>query len=96
MLACALCRDDVSHTGEKIDWGKWAITGNDPEFGGTGNPDTGDDYGPAPGTCRLPFPFTLLQPYACHMLPRLHPLMQWVCCTDCLAGHASPLSMAIY
>ncbi len=39
----------MSHTGEKIDWGKWAITGNDPEFGGTGNPDTGDDYGPAPG-----------------------------------------------
>ena len=42
-------RDDVSHTGEKIDWGRWAITGNDPEFRGTGNPDTGDDYGPAPG-----------------------------------------------
>ncbi|KAK9918323.1 hypothetical protein WJX75_003181 [Coccomyxa subellipsoidea] len=41
-------RDDVSHSGEKIDWGQWAITGNDPEFGGTGNPDTGDDYGPAP------------------------------------------------
>ena len=44
-----LCRDDVNHKGEKIDWGQWAITGDDPDFGGTGNPDTGDDYGPAPG-----------------------------------------------
>lgn len=34
-------RDDVTHDGRKIDWGKWAITGNDPVFGGTGNPDTG-------------------------------------------------------
>ena len=42
-------RDDVTHKGEKIDWGAWAITGDDPEFRGTGNPDTGDDYGPAPG-----------------------------------------------
>jgi len=41
-------RDDVDHTGKKIDWGKWAITGNDPVYGGTGNPDTGDDYGAAP------------------------------------------------
>lgn len=48
-LCACCCRDDVSHSGEKIDWGQWAITGNDPEFGGTGNPDTGDDYGPAPG-----------------------------------------------
>lgn len=42
-------RDDVTHKGEKINWGTWAITSNDPEFGGTGNPDTGADYGPAPG-----------------------------------------------
>lgn len=28
--------------------GKWAITCNDPNFQGSGNPDTGDDYGPAP------------------------------------------------
>lgn len=35
-------RDDVTHDGRKIDWGKWAITGNDPCFGGTGNPDTGE------------------------------------------------------
>lgn len=41
-------RDDVDHSGHKIDWGKWAITSNDPNFKGTGNPDTGDDYGPAP------------------------------------------------
>ena len=26
----------------QIDWGKWAITGNDPNFQGTGNPDTGE------------------------------------------------------
>lgn len=44
------CRDDVTHKGEKIDWGKWAITSNDPEFGGTGGKDTGEDYGPAPGS----------------------------------------------
>lgn len=36
-------RDDVDHHGRKIDWGKWAITGNDPAFGGTGNPDTGQE-----------------------------------------------------
>eukprot|EP00884_Botryococcus_braunii_P008558 jgi/Botrbrau1/17703/Bobra.0166s0127.1 len=41
-------RDDVTHKGEKINWGTWAITSNDPDFGGTGNPDTGADYGPAP------------------------------------------------
>lgn len=41
-------RDDVDHLGNKIDWGQWAITGDDPEFGGQGNPDTGADYGPAP------------------------------------------------
>ena len=46
------CRDDVTHTGERIDWGKWAITCDDPDFGGEGSQDTGDDYGPAPGeTC---------------------------------------------
>lgn len=31
-----------------IDWGLWAITGDDPDYGGSGNPDTGADYGPAP------------------------------------------------
>ncbi|GIL50540.1 hypothetical protein Vafri_6713 [Volvox africanus] len=41
-------RDDVDHKGRRIDWGKWAITCNDPTFQGSGNPDTGDDYGPAP------------------------------------------------
>lgn len=41
-------RDDVDHLGRAIDWGKWAITSNDPLFKGTGNPDTGEDYGPAP------------------------------------------------
>ena len=43
----------MTHKGEKIDWGAWAITGDDPEFRGTGNPDTGDDYGPAPGARHL-------------------------------------------
>ncbi len=47
------CRDDVNHKGEKIDWGQWAITGDDPDFDGTGNPDTGEDYGPAPGVCSV-------------------------------------------
>ncbi|KXZ43538.1 hypothetical protein GPECTOR_87g400 [Gonium pectorale] len=41
-------RDDIDHQGRRIDWGKWAITCNDPAFQGSGNPDTGDDYGPAP------------------------------------------------
>ena len=45
--------DDVDHHGRKLDWGKWAITGDDPEFGGSGNPDTGDDYGPAPDLVRV-------------------------------------------
>lgn len=45
------CRDDVTHDGEKIDWGKWAITCDDPDFGGEGMHDTGEDYGPAPGIC---------------------------------------------
>lgn len=42
-------RDDVTHDGRKIDWGQWAITGNDPVFGGTGNPDTGATD--MPGQC---------------------------------------------
>ncbi|KAG2489176.1 hypothetical protein HYH03_012402 [Edaphochlamys debaryana] len=41
-------RDDIDHTGRRMDWGKWAITSNDPLFKGQGNPDTGDDYGAAP------------------------------------------------
>ena len=41
-------RDDVPHPGHRIDWGPWAITGNDPDFGGGGAADTGDDYGPSP------------------------------------------------
>lgn len=41
-------RDDVDHNGKAIDWGKWAITNNDPDFRGDGNPDTGEDYGAAP------------------------------------------------
>ena len=48
------CRD-VSPTGEQIEWGRWAITGNDPDFRGTGNPDTGEDYGPAPGRASIPY-----------------------------------------
>ena len=60
------CRDDVNHKGEKLDWGQWAITGNDPDFGGTGNPDTGDDYGPAPGRI-LRFPASKLAAGISHM-----------------------------
>lgn len=39
----------MDHHGKHIDWGKWAITCNDPDFHGEGNPDTGEDYGAAPG-----------------------------------------------
>ena len=46
----SVCSDDRSQIdGAAIDWGRWAITSDDPEFGGKGNKDTGDDYGPAPG-----------------------------------------------
>ncbi|KAG2422982.1 hypothetical protein HXX76_015653 [Chlamydomonas incerta] len=40
--------DEIDHAGKSIDWGRWAITGNDPVFKGEGNPDTGDDFGAAP------------------------------------------------
>lgn len=46
-------RDDIDHKGEKVDWGKWAITCDDPDFGGEGNEDTGSDYGPAPGNAAI-------------------------------------------
>jgi alpha-amylase len=35
-------RDDVDHPGHKIDWGEWAIAGDDHEFGGRGNRDSGE------------------------------------------------------
>jgi alpha-amylase len=41
-------RDDVDHEGRNIDWGKWAITGDDPAFDGHGNADTGEDFHAAP------------------------------------------------
>eukprot|EP00193_Tetraselmis_chui_P018848 CAMPEP_0177777322 /NCGR_PEP_ID=MMETSP0491_2-20121128/15281_1 /TAXON_ID=63592 /ORGANISM="Tetraselmis chuii, Strain PLY429" /LENGTH=526 /DNA_ID=CAMNT_0019296365 /DNA_START=129 /DNA_END=1709 /DNA_ORIENTATION=- len=31
-----------------VDWDRWAITGDDPVFGGTGNPDSGADFDAAP------------------------------------------------
>ncbi|KAG2426720.1 hypothetical protein HYH02_014760 [Chlamydomonas schloesseri] len=40
--------DEIDHAGKAIDWGRWAITSNDPHFQGSGNPDTGDDFGAAP------------------------------------------------
>eukprot|EP00775_Hariotina_reticulata_P005433 gene5433-5666_t len=40
--------DDHDHEGHAIDWGQWAITGDDHEFGGQGNKDTGDDFWGAP------------------------------------------------
>ena len=45
-----LCRDDVDHRGNRLDWGKWAICSDDYQFGGTGGLKTGADYNPAPGT----------------------------------------------
>ena len=31
--------------GKSIDWGRWAITADDPHFNGEGNPDTGEAAG---------------------------------------------------
>lgn len=41
-------RDDVPHPGHRLDWGPWAITGDDPGYGGKGSADSGADYGPSP------------------------------------------------
>ena len=43
-------QDQNPRNGTPIDWGRWAITSDDPEFKGKGAKDTGEDYGPAPGT----------------------------------------------
>ncbi|GBF91845.1 glycoside hydrolase [Raphidocelis subcapitata] len=40
--------DDTDHKGRRIDWGRWAITCDDPHFNGSGNRDTGADYAAAP------------------------------------------------
>jgi len=40
--------DEIDHSGAKLNWGKWAICGDDPAFGGHGNADTGESYGAAP------------------------------------------------
>jgi alpha-amylase len=32
----------------RVDWGRWAITADDPHFGGQGNPDSGADFEGAP------------------------------------------------
>lgn len=40
--------DDEDHDGRRIDWGAWAIAGDDVIFGGQGAPDSGADYAAAP------------------------------------------------
>jgi len=48
---CATYHDDYgrwNRFGGKLDWGPWAICPENPQFGGTGNRGTGEDYGPAP------------------------------------------------
>ena len=44
--------DDVDHPGRRLDWGEWAICGDDPVFPGLGANDTGDDFLAAPGAPR--------------------------------------------
>jgi len=43
-----LYSDEVDHQGRLLNWGKWAITGDDPNFNGQGNQDTGENYDAAP------------------------------------------------
>eukprot|EP01025_Chloroclados_australasicus_P037372 TRINITY_DN38157_c0_g1_i2.p1 TRINITY_DN38157_c0_g1~~TRINITY_DN38157_c0_g1_i2.p1 ORF type:complete len:546 (-),score=76.16 TRINITY_DN38157_c0_g1_i2:460-1965(-) len=40
--------EDVDPNGKKIEWSRYAITCNDPVFGGKGAPDTGEDFWGAP------------------------------------------------
>ena len=51
---CCFDSDDRDYADNPVDWGRWAITGDDPDFKGKGNPDTGADYGPAPGEALQP------------------------------------------
>ena len=39
---------DLDPDGEKVSWGAWAITCDDPHYGGKGSPDSGENYAPAP------------------------------------------------
>lgn len=58
-------RDDVEHPGESVAWGRWAITSNDPDFRGKGAQDSGEDYGPAPGTwLSISSRISALEPYS--------------------------------
>ena len=49
----------VPHPGKSIAWGRWAIAGSDRQFGGQGSPDSGEDYGPAPGAAAAAGPAPL-------------------------------------
>jgi alpha-amylase len=37
-----------SRSRKRIDWGRWAVAGDDPKFGGRGNADSGADFDGAP------------------------------------------------
>lgn len=47
LTGCRECRDDGVPEND-LDWGTWAITGDDPDFKGQGAADTGADFGAAP------------------------------------------------
>ena len=48
-----MCRDDVQHSGRRIDWGSWAVCRDDWAFQGTGNLKQGASYDPAPGQLQI-------------------------------------------
>lgn len=50
LLLCAggAHSNDHDHRGKKLNWGSWAITGNDTNYPGKGHKDSGAQYAHAP------------------------------------------------